>query len=145
MKTTYFKLDYDQIVKSYPLSVKHSVKWLASKEDIIQGLGAIENDGEKYKNNPNLLYELIGQIMPAIIQQDPRKLYEFFDENNIRISILDHPDSKDDNISFTYHNSVTNTSNVSPTRGEAEKCAFNDAFKLMEENLRLRELEKKDK
>jgi hypothetical protein len=136
---TYSHLDYDSISKEYRLSVRDIIKWFSSREDLIEGLGAIEGGGNKYKDNPRELLVLLGQVVPVIIANDPRKLYEFFDDRDIRISIASHPDSTDDESNetpkFTYYNSVTKESRTAKYRGEAETNAFIDAFKLLEKRI----------
>lgn len=136
---TYSHLDYDLIVKECKLSIRDVIKWFSTRQDLIEGLGATEGDGAKYKNNPRELLVLMGQAVPVIIANDPRKLYEFFDDRDIRISIASHPDSTDDELNdtpkFTYYNSVVKESKTAKTRGEAETNAFYDAFKLLEKRI----------
>lgn len=136
MKVTYTHLSFDRVSKDYKLSLRKFVHWLESKPDLIEGFGAMEGDGEKYKKDPKGFHDLLSGMMPSIVQNDPRKLYEFFDENNIRISITEHPDSSDDLVIFTYFNSTKKTSKVVDSRGEAEQEAFYDAFAILEEKIK---------
>lgn len=135
MSVTYVKLDYAKIAKDHVLSLRRLVHWFCSKEDIKQGFGSIEGEGDKYTKDPRLMLDMMGRIMPAIVSNDPRKLYEFFDDHNIRISISEHPDSINESILFTHHNSVTKTSSTAINRHEAEQNAFYEAFKLLEARL----------
>jgi len=131
MQVTYVKLDYAKVAKEAHLALRRLIEWFCSKEDIVAGFGEMEGEGQKYKDDPMLMRQVMGQIIPAIVANDPRKFYEFFDDFNIRISISEHPDSTDENPSFTYHNSVKKESKVANTRHEAEQNAFYDAFKLL--------------
>ena len=136
MKSTYVKLDYHRVAKDSHIALRELVQWFCSKEDIVAGFGEIEGDGEKYRKDPMLMKQLIStEVLPPLVTHDPRKLYEFFDDHNIRISITDHPDSTDEIPLFTYHNSLIKESKVANTRHEAEQNAFYDAFKLLNEKI----------
>lgn len=129
--TTYAKLDYSKVVAESPLAIRALINWFCSKEDIVNGFGAIEGEGDKYKKDPRLMREMMAQVVPAIIQNDPRKLYEFLDDNKIRISIQEHPSSTDETPLFTYYNSKVRESGVGNSRHEAEQLAFYAALKLV--------------
>lgn len=134
-KLTYAHLDYDDIKVKYPLCVREIIKWFANREDIVQGLGAMEGEGGKYQNNPKELFTVLGNIVPAIIANDPRKLYEFFDDKACYISIAHSGDDNGEPL-FTYLNSITKTSKVVASRGVAEYEALMDAFAILEERVK---------
>lgn len=128
MKKTYLTLSYDDIVGKYPKVVNSIVSWFCAKQDIVGGLMGMEGDGA----TADEIKEAMKQVVPMIIQHDPRKLYEFFDEKDIRIFISAYPD--DDSI-FIYHNSSTNHSLTADSRIDAEERAFMDGFILLEKQL----------
>lgn len=68
------------------------------------------------------------KLIDQVVGVDCRKLYDFFDENNIVISVSYYSEQM-----FTYTNSKQSFSNTRPTRAEAEVEAFKDAFKTLEE------------
>lgn len=72
------------------------------------------------------------QVVPIIIQHDPRKLYEYFDAQGVKICIGIHPDSEE---VFIYYNSVQKHSYPANSRAEAEKASFLEAFKIVEERI----------
>jgi hypothetical protein len=127
-KQTYLQLDYAEVHEKYPLSVERLIEWFAGREDIVKGIS--ESEGGEL--NEVQLKQMMGQVVPMIIQHDPRKLYEFFDENKIIIYIGGHPDTTD---LFVHHNNRIQISNTASSRGEAEKGAFMDAFGLLEHDL----------
>ena len=135
MSTTYLKLNYEQVVRLYPKSVARIAEWFASKKDIIEGLEAVEkgerSPEEQLKDREKLI-STVKSIVPPIIQHDPRKLYEFFDEMGIIISVAEHPDSSHTTPLFNYYNSRTRESKSASSRQEAEGIAFMDAFKILE-------------
>lgn len=128
-KKTHLILDYEQISRKYPKTIEGIIKWLSDKQEVVEAL--VEN-GEAGNNRESIL-ETLGQVVPMIIQFDPRKLYEFFDQRNVRIFISGHPDN--DSI-FIYHNSATNHSYPADSRIEAEEKAFIDAFAVLEKELK---------
>lgn len=137
MKTTFAKLDYMKVTKEAHLSVRAFTHWLCGQEDLIEGFGSMEGDGDKYKKDPTLMKQVVtNSVTPAIISNDPRRLYEFFDDQNIRISVAEHPDSTDDVPLFTYHNSVIKNANTAATRHIAEEAAFYDAFAILEKRIK---------
>ena len=136
MTTTYAKLDYFSISQEINLALRELTNWLCSKDDIVRGFGAMEGEGDKYIKNPALMRQIVmNQVLPAMVTNDPRKLYEFLDDHQIRISISEHPDSTDENISFTYYNSAVKESHVAPSRQEAENNAFIDAMRLLQKRI----------
>lgn len=128
MKATYLKLDYEGINKVYPKSVQKVIEWFCSREDIIEGLMGM--DGNTATKDE--IKAAFTQIVPTIIQHDPRKLYEFFDDQKIVIYIEHLPDS--DNR-FVYHNSKVSHSHPADDRIEAERGGFIDAFDVLEKEL----------
>jgi len=132
-KPTYLKLDFDGVIyPKYPQCVKAITNWFASREDIIMGLIGIDGGDMTDEASKNQIRDLMVQIVPVIIQNDPRKLYEFFDDQGIRIFIGDHPDG---NTMFTYHNSRINHSFSAENRIDAEKGGFLGAFDVLEKEL----------
>lgn len=137
MKLTFVHLDYAVVASKYHHSLREFTQWLCSKEDMIEGFGSLEGDGDKYKKDPMLMRQIVSSsVTPAMITNDPRKLYEFFDDHNIRISITEHPDSTDQSPLFTYHNSVIKNSSTAPDRHTAEQSAFMDAFSILEKQIK---------
>lgn len=146
MKTTYAHLDYMQVAKDSHLAVRAFTHWLCGKEDLIEGFGAMEGEGDKYKKDPNLMKQVVGNsVTPAIIANDPRRLYEFFDDQNIRISICEHPDSTDDVPLFTYHNSVIKNAKTAASRHLAEENALYDAFIILQKRITHADSPKEDR
>lgn len=137
MKTTYAHLDYMKVAKDAHLAVRAFTHWLCGQEDLVEGFGAIEGEGDKYKKDPALMKQVMSNsVTPAIITNDPRRLYEFFDDQNIRISICEHPDSTDDVPLFTYHNSVVKNATTAASRHLAEELAFYDAFVVLQKRIK---------
>lgn len=140
MNTTYAHLDYPKIAASSHLAVRALTHWLCAQPDLIEGFGAIEGEGDKYKKDPMLMKQVMGSsVTPALVANDPRRLYEFFDSQNIRISICEHPDSTDDVPLFTYHNSVMKNASTANSRHDAEEKAFYDAFAILEKRIKKEE------
>lgn len=128
-KATYLKLDFDGVIyPKFPQSVKAITNWFCSREDIINGLLGIDG-GEATKEE---IRGIMGQIVPVIIQNDPRKLYEFFDDQGIIISIAVHTDLEG---RFIYFNSKENHSFSADNRILAEEGAFLGAFSVLEKEL----------
>lgn len=121
-------LSYDKVQKEFPKAVEDIIKWLSSKEELKE---AIVSEAEGKISDDELMMA-VGQIAPMIIQFDPRKLYEYFDENNVKIFISSHPDSND---VFIHHNSVVGHSYPANSRIEAEEQAFLEAFSVVEKRL----------
>jgi hypothetical protein len=133
-KQTYLKLPYDEIRLNYPKSLTKITEWLANREDMRNGFEAIEGAGDKYKDQ-NEFVKLVAQIVPPLVQHDPRKLYEIFDDLGVRISVGEHVDSSDENPLFSYRNNVIRESHSASNRQDAEYAAFMEAFKLLEQKL----------
>lgn len=130
MISTYLNLDFDGVIyPRFPQSVKAVIAWFCSREDIIEGLVGMSGD----KASKEEIKEAFKQVAPIIIQHDPRKLYEFFDDQGIKICIGVHPDS---DSMFVYYNSVKKESFTASIRSEAERLAFVDAFNILEGRLR---------
>jgi hypothetical protein len=99
-------IDTEELVKKYPKSIENLTKWLEKE----LGVGSGDLD-------PGTVKILAGY--------NSRVLYDFFDEYNINISII-----KTD--SFSYHINNKGEETGYDTRVDAEKKAFEEAFKIME-------------
>lgn len=127
-KPTYLKLDFDGVIyPRFPQSVKAITDWFASREDIIQGLLGIDGGAATHPE----IKAILVQIVPVIIQNDPRKLYEFFDDQEIYISIAVHSDED----RFFYYHSKNHHSYSADNRILAEEGAFMKAFETLEKEL----------
>jgi|SRR5882762_55664 len=130
-KPTYLKLDFDGVIyPRFPQSVKAITDWFCSREDIIEGLIGI--DGGTLSKEEVVV--IMKQVVPVIIQNDPRKLYEFFDDKGLYISINLFVGAEGD-IGFNYYVFKSPHSNSRKTRIEAEEGGFLEAFSVLEEQL----------
>ncbi len=128
-KPTYLKLDFDGVIyPRFPQSVKAIVDWFSSREDIVEGLMGIDG-GAASKDE---IREILKLVVPAIIQNDPRKLYEFFDDKGILISIalVDPGDTR-----FAYFHNKDYHSFSADNRILAEEGGFMKAFEYLEKEL----------
>lgn len=117
-------LNYDKVKEIFPKTLKAIQDWFHGRSDIQMILSdqALGRDHD----------EIILGYTRVMVAFDTRKLYEFFDEQKIRIYITDHPEFDD---LFFYYNSKSRNSKSAPSRIEAEESAFLDAFNLMETTL----------
>lgn len=122
---TYLNLDYAAIEKEYPLCISEISKWLMEKATIREGL---KNLGIDLQTNK----EMLSQIVANVIQHDPRKLYDFFDDKKIRIFITDHTEFP--NLFYSF-NSIERNSKSFDSRWKAEKNAFMEALSQLEKTL----------
>lgn len=113
--------DYEEQILKYPKSRELFNKWLLKK--LTANIGHL---GIEFANKEAV--KLQEKTADTIATYDPRKLYDFFDENDVIISVIYHLDLK----MFTYSNSQTNHSSTKPTRNEAEVAAFLEAFQTLE-------------
>lgn len=125
-KLHYLNLDFSKIQAACPKAVKEVIEWFCNKKDLIEGL--IGMDGGNAKKEE--IQEAMKHVVPMIIQYDPRKLYDFFDDWEIIISISQHEGDM-----FTVHNSRTKHSVAAENRAEAELIGFTEAFKELEKQL----------
>jgi hypothetical protein len=125
MEKTYLILDFDNIYKSYPLSVKAIAQWLVNRKDVKENLQFLLDDT---KQDPEELF--MEKIVPPMVQHDGRKLYDFFDVKDIYINI-----SKGNN-GWTYWIGESPHDTLLPTRIEAEEGAFRSAFEILESRLK---------
>lgn len=122
----YLNLDYELIRKEYPHTVRKIEMWYEGLEHMNWNLLSEKHDKQ----------ELVVQLVSMVIQHDPRKLYDFLDEQGCRIFITDFETQTGslENPMFYYYNSVQRISKSAESRIEAERGAFMDAFKLLNEN-----------
>ena len=100
--------DIEQVKKDYPKS-------MSKMKEFLQKL-------------TNAEFEEVDMLIDLVLSSDPRKLYDFFDQNDIRISISYNKETK----MFTYVNDQLMQSSVSNDRATAEVKAFEEAFKTLE-------------
>lgn len=128
MPKHYLSLDYEIIKSTYPLSLDRIEKWFLSREDIREGMKQMGTNIEQG--------EVLKQFVGMIIQHDPRKLYDVFDNFNVRIFISEHPDDvflgEGENKRMVYYNSYARQSKPADSRIDAEEKAFMDAFNVLE-------------
>lgn len=130
-KPTYLKLDFDGIIyPQFPQSVKAITDWFCSREDIVEGLIGIDGGAATHPE----IKAILVQIVPVIIQNDPRKLYEFFDDRKIFISVTTYV-SAEGEVGFNYYVFNAPYSDSAKTRIEAEERAFLKAFAVLEKEL----------
>lgn len=120
----YLSLDYEYIKATYPLSVELIENWYMGREEIVQGM---KNIGSELQGK-----ELVKNLTAMVIQHDPRKLYDTFDDLGIRIYISSVAGRTDEGIFYSY-NSEERKSKPFNTRIEAEKDAFMGAFNVLEQ------------
>lgn len=120
----YLQLDYSIIQSKYPRSLDKVISWFASRDDLVTYL--------KRGGADDVLKVIKEQMVPMVIQHDPRKLYELFDQLDIMISI-----TKDDYNPFSFHcsNNKMKISNMHSSRIDAEQSAFMQAFDYLESTL----------
>lgn len=127
MSNDYLNLNYQHIQEKYPLSLRKVEEWFSQKNDIAQGLKTLGVDVGTHA---------IGKVVAAVIQFDPRKLYDVFDDLGCRIFITDHGDTRrEEKPLFYFYNSLGGVSSSCGSRREAESWAFMDAFRQMEKTL----------
>lgn len=118
----YLQLNFSEIFDKYPKSVKKIISWFASREDLATYIR---------RENPKAnLLEIVTNMVPMIIQHDARKLYEFFDTQDIIISVYQDIHSGN----FVWTNSKSHYSSSADSRIEGEVAAFMSAFDYLESN-----------
>jgi len=125
-KLHYLNLDFELINRNCPRAVEAAIDWFCNKEDLINGLIGMDG-GQASKKE---ITEAMKHLVPMLIQYDPRKLYDFFDDKGIIISVTQH-----DNDMFAVYNSITKHSVASDSRNQAEAIGFTDAFAVLEKQL----------
>jgi len=120
---TYLQLNFTEIFEKYPQSVEKIIQWFASREDLLTYI--------KRENPTANILQIMNEMVPMIIQHDPRKLYEFFDSLNIIISV--YQDAHSGN--FVWTNSKFHYSSSADNRIDGEHAAFMSAFDYLENNI----------
>lgn len=124
-------IDINKIITDCPKSI---VKYKEHLQDNIRKLQKViiedkELAGEVF-NIPSL--EELTEVVKLTIPYNVRVLYDFFDEQGIKIFI---GQSTEEEGLFTYFNTVEKLSKVAFSRIEAEELAFTNAFYLLEKQL----------
>jgi hypothetical protein len=115
-------LDPGELRKAFPVAVARVEKWFVTNQKI---RGALGNVGADITD-----MAILSRMVDMIIQFDPRKLYDVFDELGCRIYVSEHPDGQISPGFITY-NSMIRESAVANTRVEAEYLSFMKAFELL--------------
>lgn len=105
----YTTLNSREILKEYPQTFHNIVMWMKSVAE-----GASDEE--------------VKQIVDFTLQYNPRMLYDFFDDNNIKISMLPLLD----NTGAVSYGINDKGLVFAENRNEAEEKAFIEAFKTLE-------------
>lgn len=119
-------LDADELRSKYPVAMAKVDSWFVSD----QRLGSFMREQGVDLSDFTVLVPLVN----TVIRYDPRKLYDVFDSMGCHVFVREHPngDLKDEESpQFVYYNSIKRESKVAPSRLEAERKAFTDAFELL--------------
>jgi hypothetical protein len=129
MEKSFLALDYETVRHSYPLCLKVIKEWFMENVDMAKAIG-VWNAPESEKQ------EVFEKVVASVVQFDPRKLYDAFDDMGCRIFIVDHEDTRrDEKPLFYFYNNINRASTACHSRREAEQRAFMDAFMQMEKIL----------
>jgi hypothetical protein len=117
---TFPTLDFMQINARYPKAVKKITEWVFNQPELKSA-----TDGFIDPTNPEGSKE---QFVGLMIQMDPRKLYDIFDQFEIYVSVFKDADS------FWYAVNMEDPINAygAKNRHQAEQTAFSDAFEILE-------------
>ena len=118
------KKDCPKSISKYKAYIK--VKIVEAQKDVVKEGLMEEKDFEEVSDG--LLEDIVNNILPV----NPRVLYEFFDDQGVKIFI---GQSTEDEGLFTYYNSVEKLSKIAFNRIEAEELAFTNAFYTLEKQL----------
>ena len=118
----FLSLNPQKIFESYPRSVEVLKLWFKMKSMV--GM----EDTEEIKKQ---LDEAINdQYLEQVLQYNPRLLYDFFDDKNIRCFVT--PDGLGPNTWEWFPQSSANRSEFATTRQAAELQAFTEGFIILE-------------
>ena len=118
-----------ELLETYPKAGKIVNKWFLDKMIASLNNDAIPDEFKEYISNQPIENENIS----VMIDNNPRVLFDVFDENDIYVEILVDYKSNSAKFSYTvisdemYSNPITYSS-----RREAEMAAIEQAFKLLE-------------
>lgn len=130
--TEYLTLDYEDILKRFPMSVKAITTWLVNRKDIAENMHHLLDEAQLKGKTPE---EMISEnIVPPIVQFDPRKLYDFFDTHSIWISTKRFRSMWEADVEPIL------LSSSSEDRIEAEEKGFLIAFEGLEKRLQFQKL-----
>jgi hypothetical protein len=117
-----------ELLETYPKAGKIVNKWFLDKMIASLNNDAIPDEFKEYISNQPIENENIA----VMIDNNPRVLFDVFDENKIYIFI--HYMDVKDNVEFFYsfRNIDTNPVKLFETRKEAEMAAIEQAFKLLD-------------
>jgi hypothetical protein len=130
--TEYLTLDYESIVKKYPMSVRAITTWLLGRKDVAENMQYLLDDAKLKGKTPEEMFS--ENIVPPIVQFDPRKLYDFFDYHKIWISTRRFRNLWEAEVEPILLSSSTEN------RIEAERQGFIIAFEGLEKRLQFEKL-----
>jgi|LakMenE18May11ns_1017448.scaffolds.fasta_scaffold9820399_3 hypothetical protein len=120
-----------ELLETYPKAGKVVNDWFLDKMLKSLNTDAIPEEFKEYISNQ----PIDNQNIAVMIDNNPRVLFDVFDENDIYIFI--HYMDVKDNVEFfcSFRNIDTNPIKLFKTRKEAEFAAIEQAFKLLDEKL----------
>jgi hypothetical protein len=120
------KYNIDEVKKTYPKGMKIYYTWMKSTQQAYYDRMSKEI-GEQVHGD--VTDEFIVNLADTIAMYTPRELYDFFDSQDVKISIS--PSTEDATL-WTYWNSQIRHSSTAPSRVEAETKAFTAGFEYLE-------------
>ena len=125
-------IKYEELQKSYPEAIKTLKDWITLKRQV--DIDTLRTNGLDVSNeNIEEIQEWKEHFTELMVVYNPRGLFDFFDEQNIKICI-----TLSDSDLWTYWNTSSGYSYTAGSRAEAEQKAFVEAFKLLEESYKLK-------
>ena len=116
-----------EILEKYPNSKKLMLEWIGTNMKYDSSKKDISEEFKKY------IEENMFSLLETTIDNNPRNLFTFFDQNNL---IINTPLISFDNISFKYTiNNDYYDSTLYENRILSEKAAIMQSIILLEENL----------
>ena len=116
-----------EILEKYPNSKKLMLEWIGTNMKYDSSKKDISEEFKKY------IEENMFSLLETTIDNNPRNLFTFFDQNNL---IINTPLISSDNISFKYTiNNDYYDSTLYENRILSEKAAIMQSIILLEENL----------
>lgn len=119
-------LQSTQIKENYPKTYKELVAF--GKAMLDKTIDRMIQVGEE---KPELTDEMLEGFTNSVLSINPRSLYDFFDQRDIKICVMPHTDTDD---LWLYYNNKLKHSSSTDSRIDAEEKAFLEAFEYYEKN-----------
>lgn len=117
-----------EFLSQHPKTKQELYKWY--KESLLKMQNEMtEGETPEDLEVPDIQDEMIDDMVPASMIVNHRFMYEFFDERNLKVFLLD----KDGSISYQINGDVAGAS--FSNRVEAEQDAFKKCFSILEKLL----------